>query len=54
MICTGDMGVASSTSMVPSSFSRVMEMEVIMADTSMRMMEMVPGTKRYTPLSSGL
>ena len=41
----GRTGDTSSTSMVPVSFSRTMEMEVIMAQISIMMSPMMPGTK---------
>ncbi len=40
--------------MVPSSFSRVMVMEVIMADTSISISVITPGTNRNTPFREGL
>jgi hypothetical protein len=39
---------------VPNSFSRVMEMEVIMAETSIKIMVITPGTKVKTLFNSGL
>jgi hypothetical protein len=54
MICTGRSGETSSTSIVPVSFSRVMVMEVISVETSMRITAMSPGTKRLTLSSVGL
>ena len=41
----GFTGETSSTSIVPLSFSRTMDTEVIIAHTSMRIMPMTPGTK---------
>ena len=41
----GRMGDASSTSMVPFSFSRTMAMAVIMAQISMKIIPITPGTK---------
>ena len=45
MIISGRVGDTSSTSIVPLSFSRTMEMEVIMAQTSMSSIPMMAGTK---------
>ena len=45
MISSGRVGDTSSTSIVPLSFSRTMEMEVIMAQTSMSNIPMMAGTK---------
>ncbi len=47
-------GDTSNTSMVPISFSRAMVMEVIIADTSIKISVMTPGTKLKTPFCSGL
>ena len=49
MICIGFMGDASKTSIVPSSFSRVSEIEVIIAVTSINIIVIKPGTNRNTP-----
>ena len=40
--------------MVPVSFSRAMEIEVIMAETSIRIMAMVPGTNMKALFRSAL
>ena len=50
----GRTGDTNSTSIVPSSFSRVMATEVIIAEISIRMITMTPGTKRNTLRISGL
>ena len=44
MICKGFNGETNITSMVPISFSRAIEIEVIMAETSIKIRAMVPGT----------
>ena len=48
------MGETKSTSIVPNSFSRVMEIEVIIAETSINIMVITPGTKVKTLFNSGL
>ena len=50
----GFMGETNNTSIVPNSFSLVMEMEVIIAETSIKMMVITPGTKLKTLFNSGL
>ena len=45
MIISGRTGDTSSTSIVPFSFSRTMEMEVIIAQMSISNMPMMAGTK---------
>ena len=45
MMKSGLTGETSRTSIVPVSFSRTMEMEVIMAQISIRISPMTPGTK---------
>ena len=45
MTISGRTGETSSTSIVPRSFSRTIEMEVIMAQTSINSMPMMAGTK---------
>ena len=42
------MGETKRISMVPNSFSRVMEMEVIMAETNIKITVITPGTKVKT------
>ena len=54
MTWNGFMGETKRTSIVPNSFSRVMEMEVIIAETSIKMMVITPGTKVKTLFNSGL
>ena len=45
MIRMGRTGDTSSTSIVPVSFSRTIDTEVIMAQIRMKMSPMIPGTK---------
>ena len=45
MTISGRTGDTNSTSMVPRSFSLTIEMEVIMAQISIRSMPMMAGTK---------
>ena len=45
MIINGLTGETSSTSIVPFSFSRTIEMEVIIAHTSISSIPMMAGTK---------
>ena len=40
----GFSGEASKTSMVPSSFSLLIEIEVIMAEINIKIMAIIPGT----------
>ena len=44
---SGRTGDTSSTSIVPVSFSRTIDTEVIMAQIRMKIMPMMPGTKLY-------
>jgi len=53
-IATGCSGETSSISIVPVSFSRVIEMAVIIAETMVSTSAMSPGTKRFTLSSVGL
>ena len=50
----GFSGETNRISIVPNSFSRVMEMEVIMAETNIKIMVITPGTKVKTLFISGL
>lgn len=54
MIHAGGRGEANSTSMVPLSFSRTMAILLIMAQISIRIMPMTPGTKLYSLFCCGL
>ena len=54
IIISGLTGDTSSTSMVPFSFSRTIEMEVIMAHTSISSIPMMAGTKLYDDFMRGL
>ena len=51
---SGRMGETSNTSMVPLSFSRTMEIDVIMAQTSISSVPMMAGTKLYADFICGL
>ena len=53
-ICAGRSGDTSSTSIVPRSFSRAMEIAVISAETRVRTNASRPGTKRFWLASVGL
>ena len=50
----GRTGETSNTSIVPISFSRTMETDVIMAQISIRIKPITPGTKLYSLLLCGL
>ena len=54
MIRNGLTGETSSTSIVPDSFSRTIETEVIMAQTRMKISPMIPGTKLKALFIRGL
>ena len=54
MIIAGFSGETNRISMVPSSFSLVMEMEDNMAETNIKIMVITPGTNIDTLFSSGL
>ena len=54
MMKIGRMGDTSSTSIVPVSFSRTMEMAVIMAQMSISISPITPGTKLYALFIWGL
>ena len=54
MMITGFKGETYNISIVPSSFSRVMDMDDNIAETNMRIMVITPGTNIDTLLSSGL
>ena len=54
MMCSGFMGEARSTSMVPVSFSRTMATDVIMAQMSISTRPITPGTKLYELFCCGL
>ena len=45
---TGGRGEASNTSIVPVSFSRTMDMLVIMTQINMSIRPITPGTKLYS------
>ena len=53
-MAAGGTGEARSTSIVPSSFSRTMLMLVIMAQMSIKMRPITPGTKLYSLFCAGL
>ncbi len=54
MIYTGGRGEASSTSIVPVSFSRTIEIEVISVQSSITIIPMIAGTKLYSLFDWGL
>ena len=47
-------GETNNTSMVPSSFSRTIEMDVIITQISHMIMDIIPGIKTNSPFISGL
>ena len=53
-MATGRIGETSSISMVPVSFSRVIEIAVISAETMVSTKATSPGTKRWALSSVGL
>ena len=53
-IRNGRTGDTSSTSIVPVSFSRTIDTEVIMAQINMKIIPMIPGTKLYELFIWGL
>ena len=53
-IHTGRTGETSTNSIVPNSFSRTMETEVIIEHISIRINPITPGTKLYEEFMAGL
>ena len=54
MMVRGRTGDTKSRFMVPVSFSLTMETDVIIAQMSMKIMPMMPGTKWYALFNCGL
>ena len=50
----GFMGDTSNISIVPDSFSRTIDIEVIIAQISIRISPITPGTKLYAAFIPGL